>query len=217
MLTFSRRQIMHRGALIGASAVVTHTALTTVARAQSTTDEHTDALTTVLDENGIVRLDVAENATDFAWAGEPALQNGMPASRTAFASQGYLYPTGILTGSNGVLDDGSPEFVEQVLGLWSCWGWYLGADAPDGRARWLTSHLVSFGDGAGASTLVSEGYSIDDVDMVLERAIVGGTGRFTAARGMQLETNLGFNASGGINIRYEYRLADPLPSVSGRP
>jgi len=87
-------------------------------------------------------------------------------------------------------------------------GWYLGTEAPDGTARWLTSHLVSFGDEAGGATLVSEGYSIDDIEVALERAIVGGTGPYAGATGVQAETNLGFNATNGINIRYEYRLAN---------
>jgi hypothetical protein len=74
-------------------------------------------------------------------------------------------------------------------------------------ARWLTTHLFNFGGGWGEATLVSEGYSIDDLEVPLERAIVGGTGPYAAAQGVQEETNLGFNASNGINIRYEIQLA----------
>jgi hypothetical protein len=42
----------------------------------------------------------------------------------------------------------------------------------------------------------------------LDRAIVGGTGPYTEARGVQRETNLGFNATDGMNFRYEIDLAD---------
>ena len=105
----------------------------------------------------MLRFDVAENATDFAWAGDPELVDGLPAGRTAFMTQGYIYPEGTLTEDNGVNPDGSPEFPDKVLGQWSCWGWYLGTEAPAGTARWLTTHLVSFGDDPGGATLVERG------------------------------------------------------------
>lgn len=173
--------------------------------AASTADE---AIAQIEAEDGVLRFDVAENAIGYAWAGNPELTGGLPAERTAFMTQGYIYPEGTLTEDNGVNPDGSPEFPDKVLGQWSCWGWYLGSEAPDGTARWLTSHLVNFGDEPGGATLVSEGYSIDDMEVALERAIVGGTGPYAGAAGVQIETNLGFNATNGINIRYEYRLAD---------
>ncbi|MEA2595607.1 MAG: hypothetical protein QOF01_2076 [Thermomicrobiales bacterium] len=157
---------------------------------------------------GTLRFDVAENATLFTWSGEPELADGVPVHRTAFVSQGYIYPDGTLTNGNGVNPDGSPEFPEKVLGQWSCWGWHVGAGAAEGAAPWLTTHLVSFGGVSGEATLVSEGYSIDDLAVALERAITGGTGTFAGARGVQKETNLGFNATEGMNFRYEFSLAE---------
>jgi hypothetical protein len=152
---------------------------------------------------------VAEDATRFAWAGEPALEEGRPAGRTPFVSQGYIYPEGTLTNGNGVLADGAPEFPDKVLGEWSCYGWYLGGVVRAGTAPWLTTHLFNFGGAWGAATLVSDGYSIDDLDVPLERAITGGTGPYEGARGVQRETNLGFNPTEGVNFRYELRLAAP--------
>jgi hypothetical protein len=140
--------------------------------------------------------------------GELELSDGLPTDRTGFLTQGYIYPADTLTESNGVLADGSPEFPDKVLGQWTCWGWYLGIDTPDGTARWLTTHLFNFGAAYGEATIVSEGYSIDNFEVALERAIVGGTGPYAAARGVQLETNLGFNATNGNNLRYEVRLTE---------
>jgi hypothetical protein len=153
-----------------------------------TADEAVKQVTTA---DGTLRFDVAENANLFAWSGDPELKDGMPVQRTAFVSQGYIYPDGTLTNGNGVNPDGSPEFPDKVLGQWSCWGWHVGAGAADGEA-----------------TLVSEGYSIDDLAVALERAITGGTGTFAGARGVQRETNLGFNATEGMNFRYEFTLKD---------
>jgi hypothetical protein len=166
-----------------------------------------EAIAQIEGEDGVLRFDIAENATNYAWAGEPALVDGLPATRTAFFTQGYIYPEGTLTESNGVLPDGSPEFPDKVLGQWSCWGWYQGTEAPAGMPTWVTSHLYNFGAAFGEATLVSEGYSIDDFDVPQERAIVGGTGPYAGAGGVQVETNLGFNASNGLNFRQEIRLA----------
>jgi hypothetical protein len=169
-----------------------------------TADEATKLVTGT---DGVLRFDVAENGTIFAWSGEPELKDGLPITRTSFVSQGYIYPAGTLTEGNGVLADGAPEFPDKVLGQWSCWGWNVGAGAPARTATWIVSHLLNFGVAPGEATLVSEGYSIDELGVVLERAVTGGTGTCLGATGVQTETNLGFNASNGMNFRYEIHLA----------
>jgi hypothetical protein len=206
MATLSRRSMLHRFALFGAAAVAAGSGVrrSTAAPAALTADE---AIAQIEDEDGVLRFDIAENATNYAWAGDPELIDGLPATRTAFFTQGYIYPEGTLTESNGVLPDGSPEFPDLVLGQWSCWGWYQGTEAPAGMPTWVTSHLYNFGAAWGDATLVSEGYSIDDFDVPQQRAIVGGTGPYAGAGGVQVETNLGFNATNGLNFRQEIRLA----------
>jgi hypothetical protein len=166
-----------------------------------------EAIAQITGPDGVLRFDVAENATRFAWSGKPELVDGMPAGSTPYVTQGYIYPEETLTNSNGVNPDGSPEFPDKVLGQWSCYGWYLGGGPVPGSANWLTTHLFNFGGEWGTATLVSEGYSIDDMGVPLERAITGGTGPYEGARGMQMETNLGFNESNGMNFRYELHVA----------
>ena len=208
MISLSRRHLMGGLALAGPAAVVAHSPAGSRAATTPTVAMTADEAIALIEvEDGLLRFDVSENATNYAWAGDPEIVDGLPTHRTPFMTQGYIYPDGTVTDSNGVLADGSPEFADKVLGLWSCWGWYQGSSTPPGVIRWLTSHLVSFGEEPGAATLVSEGYSIDDMEVALERAILGGTGRYADARGVQLETNLGFNPTNGINVRYECRLA----------
>ncbi len=91
-----------------------------------------EAISQITAEEGVLRFDVAENANPYVWSGQPELVDGRPANATPFLTLGYIYPEGTLTDSNGVLPDGSPEFPDKVLGQWTCWGWYLGADTPDG-------------------------------------------------------------------------------------
>jgi hypothetical protein len=167
-----------------------------------------DAISQVTGEDGVLRFDVAENANPYVWSGQPELVDGRPTHATPFLTLGYIYPEGTLTESNGVLPDGSPEFPDQVLGQWTCYGWWFGdADHAGQSAPWLTTHLFNFGGAWGEATLVSEGYSIDEFDVPLERAIVGGTGVYAGALGVQVETNVGINATDGVNFRYEIRLS----------
>jgi hypothetical protein len=168
----------------------------------------TDAIAQITSTDGVLRFDVAEDAGRFAWSGDPNVANGMPIGGTPYITQGYIYPEGTLTDSNGILPDGSPEFPDKVLGQWTCWGWWIGDPAHVKQsAPWITSHLFNFGLSLGEATIVTEGYSIDDLNAPLERAIVGGTGPYTDARGVQVETNLGHNASQGLNFRYEVRIS----------
>jgi hypothetical protein len=77
----------------------------------------------------VIKFDVAENVTKFAFDEAPAHEDGLPAYGNPFITQGYIYPEGTLNGSNGVLPDGSPEFPEEVIGEWICSGWFIGDGA----------------------------------------------------------------------------------------
>lgn len=176
-----------------------------------------DAVAQVIAADGVLRFDVAEDATRFAWLGEPAPATGLPADGVPFVARGYVYPAGTLSAAGGVRPDGSPEFPDRVLGAWAAYGWGFGGDAhverlsprptihrfgfgaaPDeatvvsATAPWLTVHLFRFGGawGTGAG---------------------GGHGPSTAV-GVLRETPLGRNAAGGRNGRFKLRLAEPLAS-----
>jgi hypothetical protein len=169
-----------------------------------------DAIAQVTSEDGVIRFEVAENGTLFTWSGNPELVDEMPTLATPYVTQGYIYPEGTLTGSNGVLQDGSPEFPDKVIGHWSCFGWWLGDEVhASSSAPWLTTHLFNFGPEWGEAMLASEGYSIDDLEVPLNRALTGGTGQYEGVTGVQVETNLGFNPSGGMNFSYEIRITEP--------
>ena len=212
MFRSSRQRSTHRIGLLAViviiAAVLPFSVATANAAASVTTLSADEAIAQITAEDGMLRFDVAEDATRFVWTGDPALENGKPAHGTPYVTQGYIYPEGMLTESNGVLPDGSPEFPDKVLGQWSCMGWWVGDPAHvDKSAPWITTHLFTFGEDYGEAMLVSEGYSIDELAVPLDRAIVGGTGPYDGARGVQQETNLGFNATDGVNVRYELHLA----------
>lgn len=165
-----------------------------------------EATTQVTGADGVLRFDVAEDHSRFVWDGNPSLTDGLPEHHTSFITQGYLYPAGTLSETNGVLPDGSPEFPDKVLGQWTCSGWWIGGGDPGETAPWFATHLFNFGSAWGEATLVTTGYDLDDLAVALDRAVTGGSGPYAGAGGVQSEVNLGFNASNGINATYEIYL-----------
>jgi hypothetical protein len=159
-----------------------------------------------------LRLDIAEDGTRFSFDEEPVFDDGLPAYGNGFVTQGYIYPAGTLTcteGScNGVLADGSPEFQDLVLGEWSCWGTHVGDGAHTTSGPWVvTTQQFSFGAAPGSSSVVTSGYELADLGVPVLRAIVGGTGgSYRKARGQQEQTFVGFNPSAGVVLQVELRV-----------
>jgi hypothetical protein len=169
-----------------------------------TADQATKLIT---GSDGVLRFETAEDHSRYIWDGNPPLSDGLPDHDSMYITQGYIYPSGTLDGTNGVRPDGSPEFPDKVLGQWTCYGWWVAAGERSETAPWVSTHIFSFGGEAGQAMLVTNGYDIDDLVVSLDRAVTGGAGLYAGARGVQSEVNLGFNASNGINVRYEVRLA----------
>ena len=166
-----------------------------------------DSIAAATATDGVLRFDVAEDATHFVFDPDLADDDGMPAYGTSFITHGYLYPAGTLSEGNGVNADGSPEFPDQVLGEWICRGWFVG----DGMrtttgAIVVTSQLYTFGDTPGEAMLSSDGYELADVGVEVTRAITGGTGSFVGAGGEARQILLGLNATEGVNLQFELEL-----------
>jgi hypothetical protein len=153
-----------------------------------------------------IEVDVAENGKRFVIDEAPVFDDGFPAYGNSFVTQGYIYPAGTLSASNGVNADGSPEFPDKVIGEWTCRGYFIGDGAHTTEGAWVfTTQLFAFGEDpdTGAETLVVTGYEGAQVGQIVTGAITGGTGDYATARGQADQTLLGFNnpqlATMGIN------------------
>ena len=163
-------------------------------------------------------VDIAEDGTRFVIDEAPVFDDGFPAYGNAFVTQGYIYPAGTLTSSNGVNPDGSPEFPDKVIGEWSCRGYFIADGAHTAEGSWVfTTQLFAFGPDAdsGAETIVVTGYEGAEAGEIVTGAITGGTGRYATARGEADQELLGMNnpelATMGINKTVELELARPQP------
>lgn len=151
-----------------------------------------------------LKFDVAENASRFVFDENPVFDDGMPAYGNSFVTQGYIYPHGTLEDGNGVRADGSPEFPDKVIGTWTCRGWFVGDGAHTESGPWVITHqYYDFGDSAGELSLITEGYELAEPGVTVRRAVTGGTGTYRDARGQARQVLLGFNATEGVNLRFE--------------
>jgi len=154
-------------------------------------------------------VDVAENGNRFVFDETPVYPNGLPAYGGEFVTEGYLYPGGTLNGSNGVNQDGTPEFPNLVIGRWTCRGWHIGDGALTVTGPWvITNQLFDLGEEFGSRSITNEGYELVDLNTPFKRAITGGTGRFDKARGDSTQIFLGFNSSNGVVLRVRF---DSIP------
>lgn len=150
-----------------------------------------------------LQYEVAEDGNRFIFDDLNLFEDGMPAYGSAFVTQGYIYPVGTLNGSNGVLDNGDPEFPDQVLGEWTCYGWMIGDGAHTATGTWVVSTQVyQFNDG---STIITDGFEIADFEVPMVRAITGGTGEYRSASGELVQVLHGFTDAMGVNLSVEFQ------------
>lgn len=143
-----------------------------------------------------LEVDIAEDGTRFVIDEAPVFDDGFPAYGNPFITQGYIYPAGTLTDSNGVNPDGSPEFPNKVIGEWSCQGYFIADGAHTTTGSWVfTTQLFALGKSAdtGRNTVVVTGYEGAEIGKIVTGAITGGTGRYATARGEADQELLGMN------------------------
>jgi hypothetical protein len=162
----------------------------------------------------VIKLDISEDMNQFAFDQSRVYEDGLPAHGSGFLTRGYIYPDGTLNGSNGVNVDGSPEFPEQVIGEWLCFGYMIGEAAHAKSGAWVIStQIFNFGKDYGNKTIVTQGYELADNTPVY-RAISGGTGKYAQASGQGMQIFQGLNASEGVVLDVELEVITSAETVT---
>jgi hypothetical protein len=151
---------------------------------------------------GSLTVDVAETGSRFVPDEHFVDADGVPTRGTYFITDGYLYEPGTLTCVDGVCDGvvyddagtPSPEFPDRLLGSWTCYCTHT-ADAATTVSGPLivTTQVFDLGAAPGEDTIVTSGFELIDVDVPVQRAIVGGTGNYGGVDGIETQTLLGLN------------------------
>lgn len=153
------------------------------------------------EESESVQVEVAEDATRFAFDESPVFDDGMPAYGNPFVTQGYIYEAGTLAEGGGVNPDGTPTHPDNVIGTWTCEGVMIGDGAHTESGPWVVSTQVfDFGEFDGDDIVISHGFETPEIGEPTDRAVIGGTGEHVGAVGTQSQVLEGFNDGGGVNL-----------------
>lgn len=163
-------------------------------------------------ETTIVTFDVSESGSRFVFDEAPVFDDGLPAYGNAFVTEGYIFPYGYFDTQQGVGEDGQPLKPKDVIGRWTCRGWFVGDGAKTVTGPWvITTQLYDLGETPGSLTLVTDGLELVDKQVPGARAVSGGTGLYQLARGQALQILLGHNPSDGVDLRFEITVVTPQP------
>jgi hypothetical protein len=143
-------------------------------------------------------VDVAEDMTKFA---EPRVPVGTePLRGSFFVTEGNIYRAGTIPKTNGGQFDPN---TDGALGTWFCKGTFLvpGSQFDKAALAVLTDQVFLLAnDKRSIATTGPEGNG------EVVRTVIGGTGPYAGYIGEQRQEFLGFNKTGGVNLRVSFRL-----------
>ena len=156
-------------------------------------DRHDDSSDTI-----VFTVDVAEDSKLF----NPTFvkpTDTQPERGSFFVTEGNIFPGGTIQGDGATFDPNS----DGALGRWFCRGTHLvsATEFPFSARAVHTAQLYLFPD--ESKSIATEGV---EGNVPVLRVISGGTGLFKGYVGEQKQRMLGFNATGGVNLRVTFRL-----------
>ncbi|HEY6361025.1 MAG TPA: hypothetical protein VIX63_07960 [Vicinamibacterales bacterium] len=186
----SRRLLTRVGAILALTALA---ALTTGAPANASDDKRQGGPGTI-----IFTVDVAEDFSLFT----PTFvkpSDTQPERGSFFVTEGNIFPAGTIEGDGATFDPDSAG----ALGRWFCRGTHLvsAAEFPTSARAVHTAQLYLLPD--ESRSLATDGV---EGNVPVLRALSGGTGVFRGYVGEQKQEMLGFNATGGVNLRVTFIL-----------
>ncbi len=153
------------------------------------------------DKKIVFKVDVAEDFNKFVPA--PPIINGVPQRGSFFITEGNIYRGGTIRGDGSTFDPTDPSGPTPV-GRWFCRGTHLvaGDQIPDTMEPWVYTSQLYFLPDDNRSIATS---GLEQTDPIV-RVVTGATGKFKRFSGVQKQRFLGFNTTGGVNLRVTFVL-----------
>lgn len=150
----------------------------------------------------VYTVDVAEDMGHFV----PTYvkpEHTQPERGSFFVTRGRVFPEGTIQGDGA---DFNPNRSGHI-GVWICRGTHLVAASEIPDAQWWVSTAQLFVLGRqGREQLTTEGI---EGRGTITRIVTGGAGNYAGWVGEQHQTFLGFNSTGGVNLRVTFVLRPP--------
>jgi hypothetical protein len=151
----------------------------------------------------VFTVDVAE---DLAGKFVPTFvkpEHTQPERGSFFVTEGRVFPAGTIEGDGAAFD----PYQRGHIGVWVCRGTHLvAANEIPAASLWVDSAQLFVLGRQGKDQLATEGV---EGNGTVTRIVTGGTGNFAGWTGEQRQTFLGFNPTGGVNLRVTFILRPP--------
>ena len=188
--TTSLRSISRKASVLAVAAMV---ALGTGSPASAGNDQKGGWGDTI-----VFTVDVAEDFSLF----NPTLvrpTDTQPERGSFFITEGNIFPAGTIKGDGAAFDPNS----EGAIGRWFCRGTHLvsATEFPTAARAVHTAQLYLLPD--ERTSIATDGV---EGAVPVSRPVTGGTGNFKGYVGEQRQKMLGFNATGGVNLRVTFIL-----------
>jgi hypothetical protein len=184
------RSIIRRVTMMGVAAAV---ALGSGAPARADNDRHGPSKNTI-----VFTVDAAE---DFPLFNPTFVRptDTQPERGSFFITEGNIFPAGTIQGDGSSFDPNSAG----AIGRWFCRGTHLvsATEFPTSARAVHTAQLYLLPD--ERKSIATEGV---EGSVPVLRPVTGGTGIFRGYIGQQRQEMLGFNATGGVNLRVTFTL-----------
>lgn len=146
----------------------------------------------------VLTYDVAEDFAKFS----PTLvkpTDTEPKRGSWFITEGNIYPAGTIQGSGDTFDPNTAG----AIGRWYCRGTHLvSASEIPAAALWVDTAQLYFLP-SDEHSIVTDGL---EGNGIIQRAVTGATGQYRGYLGRQQQEFLGFNTTGGVNLRVTFFL-----------
>jgi len=148
----------------------------------------------------VFTIDIAE---DLAGKFVPTFvkpEHTQPERGSFFVTEGRIFPAGTIEGDGASFDPNRTGHI----GVWICRGTHLVAASEIPAAPlWVNSAQLYVIGRQGRDQITTDG--VEGAGTVT-RIVTGGAGNFTGFVGEQKQTFLGFNPTGGVNLRVTFTL-----------
>lgn len=150
----------------------------------------------------VYTIDVAEDFAKFV----PTLvkpEHTQPERGSFFVTEGRVFPEGTIRGDGAQFNPNQRGHI----GVWFCRGTHLvaGSEIP-AAPLWVESAQLYVLGRQSKEQLATEGI---EGRGTVTRIVTGGAGNFAGWTGEQRQTFLGFNQTGGVNLRVTFILRPP--------
>jgi hypothetical protein len=151
----------------------------------------------------VFTVDVAE---DLAGKFVPTFvrpEHTQPERGSFFVTGGRIFPEGTIDGDGATFDPNRTGHI----GIWICRGTHLvAANEIPAAPLWVSTAQLFVIGRQGKEQLTTEGV---EGRGTVTRIVTGGAGNYAGWAGEQRQTFLGFNPTGGVNLRVTFILRPP--------